>query len=414
MNKELDLEDEKYLKSGELILDEDIEAMMPKELVESTLEGHIIYIDEDGYYFEKIDAGRSGFLYSVFSPDGVLIDRWPSYIDLEKRKDFTRTGSFEAFKSAVEEYKKDMNGEDDEDFWGEEEIEPEDADIYPNNLFYTRSNNLLYPSSFSWPSSNRATSHYSYTPPAKEKGFLEKLNKSNTLVFHRDDPSTRMLCQVYQGKGWDVLTTSCDRIDNDELKELFRIHDRLVFLGHGSPSGLIGMFGSSVAPLMQGKKIFAIWCNADKYFIQNGIGDGQFITKNVPSEKWECSAAGCGNISKELMLENITYWSKLCADVVEEALEGNPQKAVDYVRKNYLEKYGNHPVSIYNALATQVLGEEKPLPEYKFTGKKLESIDYPIPNFDEEAFLANPTPDADDCPTEEAIKDVNIGVKEEE
>lgn len=101
------------------------------------------------------------------------------------------------------------------------------------------------------------------------------------------------------------------------------------------------------------------------------------------------------------MLENITYWSKLCADVVEECLEGDPQKGVDYVRQNYLEKYGNHPVTIYNSERTQCLGQEKPLPKYTFKGEPLEEKDYPIPHFDEAEFLKNPTAKASECPVKE-------------
>lgn len=90
------------------------------------------------------------------------------------------------------------------------------------------------------------------------------------------------------------------------------------------------------------------------------------------------------------MLENITYWCKLCADVVDDCLAGNVQRSVDYIRKNYLEKYGNHPVTIFNADSAHAFLEDKPLPKYQFKGKKLEEKDYPYPGFDEEEFLKNP------------------------
>lgn len=190
-------------------------------------------------------------------------------------------------------------------------------------------------------------------------GFLDKLNKSDTLVIHCYDRTTTMLSQIYEGKGWDVVNDGC--IADEELRELIRSHDRIVMLGHGTPGGLINVqaggsiINSSHADLLKDKKLFVIWCKADEFFRRNNIGKGQFITGNIPSEVWECRAAGCGDISAELMLENITYWSKLCADVVETALNGNPQAAVDYVRENYLERYGDHPVTHYNAERTQVL-----------------------------------------------------------
>lgn len=99
------------------------------------------------------------------------------------------------------------------------------------------------------------------------------------------------------------------------------------------------------------------------------------------------------------MLDNITYWSKLCADKTEACLNGDVKSSVDYIRKAYLEKYGNHPVTIYNCERTQCLGEPQPLPDYEFKGEPLKPEDMPVPNFDEAAFLLNPTAKASDCPT---------------
>ena len=231
--------------------------------------------------------------------------------------------------------------------------------------------------------------------------LVSSLSKSDTLVFHRDDPTTRMLCKIYEGKGWDVMTESCEpwNIDPEDLKQIFKNHSRLVFLGHGSSEGLMGMFGHEVAKYMEDKKIFAIWCNADQYFRIHHLGKGQFITGNIPSEVWECRAAGCGNISAELMLENITYWATLCAECVEECLQGRVEESVSYIRKKYLERYGNHPVSIYNACRTQCLGSSQALPKKtKFIGEKLEEKDYPCYGFDEKAFLRHPIERAFGCP----------------
>ena len=232
---------------------------------------------------------------------------------------------------------------------------------------------------------------YSYERPSYKSGYVEKYNNSNTLVFHKADPSTTMLSQLYEGKGFDVITDV--NINPLEVQSLMESHDRIMCLGHGTSHGLIGgVIGPREAPYFEGKNIFAIWCNADAYFNRYcpSSARGKFITGNMPSEVWECRAAGCGNISAELMLENITYWSKLCADIVEMALSGDVNGAVDYVRKNYLEQYGNHPVTIYNAMRTQGLNMQKPLPKYTFKGKHLQEKDFPYPGFDEAAFLAHP------------------------
>lgn len=223
----------------------------------------------------------------------------------------------------------------------------------PGGAFDTSSSSRGYSGS-SW-------SSYVYTPPKKSTGFLDKLNKSDTLVIHCQDRSTEMLGQIYSGKNWDVLRDG--NIDKDELHQLLQSHDRIVCLGHGTGSGLINVqgggatIGTAEAPFLKDKKLFVIWCNADKYFESHGIGNGQFITGNMPSETYECSGAGCGNISADLMLENITYWSKLCADVVERALSGDAAGAAKYVQDKYIEKYGDHPVTIYNAERTKVQGQ---------------------------------------------------------
>lgn len=352
----------------------------------------ILVAAEDGYCLFKENRGKKGFLYSVYDPKDVLVYSWVSFNDVEKFKDIRKSPIYRIFLDEIDHDKKfgkPLLFNDDGELVDEDDLD-DALDGTEDDYLFPRS-----PRKFSdfddYP-------RFSYVDRVKEKGIAQNLCKSNTLVFHKNDPTTRMLCQIYEGKGWDVLTKSCSQIDDDEVKELFEKHDRLVFLGHGTSYGLIGMFGPEVAKYMKNKKIFAIWCNADKYFKQNGIGEGQFITKNAPSEVWECEAAGCGNISAELMLENITYWSKLCADVVEECLEGDPQKGVDYIRMNYLEKYGNHPVSIFNADSAHVLGSDKPLPKYTFKGKPLEEKDYPVPNFDEEEFLKNPTAEAVKCP----------------
>lgn len=234
----------------------------------------------------------------------------------------------------------------------------------------------------------RGTGARTYTPAPKKTGFFDELTKSNTLVFHKDDPSTRMLCQVYEGKNWDVITSTYN-LDEQELFRVVDAHERLVFLGHGSGYGLIGMFGPEMAPHIKGKKVFAIWCNADEYFTKHKIGDGQFVTGNMPSEVWECRAAGCGDISANEMLENITYWSLLCAQVTEKCLEGQVADSVKYIRANYILRYGKHPVTRYNAIRTKVQGtsmqeNEKEVDElYNQLGIEVDEIKQPeLPKYD--------------------------------
>ena len=181
-----------------------------------------------------------------------------------------------------------------------------------------------------------------YTSKPKSTGFLDKLNKSDTLVIHCQDSTTDMLSQIYEGKGWDVLRDG--NIDKDELHQLIDSHDRIVMLGHGTPSGLFNKQGSGFvigdeeAPLLRGKKLFAIWCYASDYGKRNGLHG--FWTGNMPSDNHEAAWVGY-HVSPQYMLDNITYWSKCCADVVEQALNGDAKGAAEKAREAYLEVYGD-------------------------------------------------------------------------
>ena len=204
------------------------------------------------------------------------------------------------------------------------------------------------------PKNNYFTNYYKPEPEVVNEDKVRELSKSDTIVFHLTDPSTTMLSQIYKGKGYDEVHS---HLNSPTVAALLDNHTKVICLGHGTSGGLIGMFGTDIRKHFKDKNLFVIWCNADKYFDNGNLGQGAFITGNMPSEVWECRAAGCGKISTELMLENITYWSKLCADALPQCLEGNVAEAVDYIRREYIKKYGDHPVTHYNAVRTMVHGD---------------------------------------------------------
>ena len=346
------------------------------EYVDDELEENIVE-EKDGYALYQDDSEKEGeFEYKVFDVYGVLVAKWTSKVDClsMKTSDYQRSPNRNIFfkvinqekdkarKAAIDKAAKERAA-------AKEKAEKERAKAAKPAYNYADDDDDVSwyrggTSTGSYRSSNYGGSYYggySYQPKAKSTGFLDKLNKSDTLVIHCADNSTDMLSQIYKGKGWDVLRDG--DIDKNELHQLLQSHERIVCLGHGTSGGLINVqgggtvIGAPEAPYLKDKKLFIIWCNADGYFNAHNIGKGQFITGNMPSEVWECRAAGCGEISKELMLENITYWAKLCAEVVERALNGDAQGAVDYVRDKYIEKYGDHPVTIYNAERTKVHGK---------------------------------------------------------
>ena len=114
---------------------------------------------------------------------------------------------------------------------------------------------------------------------------------SGTLVIHPDDPTTDFLSAIYRGKGWDVISDPF--LWPEEVAGLISSHDRIICLGHGSPTGLFGCNGfiidASLVSLLKRKRIVAIWCHADQFVEQHelrGFYSGMFISEF--GEAWMC------------------------------------------------------------------------------------------------------------------------------
>lgn len=331
----------------------------------------IIYSDKSGNTFTQYALpGGINFSYSVYDVNDNLLGSWVGDEDLGllSLRDFKNSSYFDKFVDLV-----------DGDFIDVKSVSKKSYS--PTTNTHKPKINLF----------NFKDYVNDYKPPVTHLN-IEDYTKSDTLVFHMADPSTVMLKQIYEGRGFDVVTQKS--VAKEDVHKLMDAHKRIICLGHGTSYGLIGgNIGPEEGPYFKDKNLFIIWCNADSYFRRNcPDAKGKFITGNMPSESWECASAGCGHISAGLMLENITYWSKLCAEASEQALSGDVEGAVDYIRKNYLEQYGNHPVTIYNAERTQGLDVKRPLPTYEFKGKPLAQKDFPYPGFNEEEFLKNPVP----------------------
>ena len=175
----------------------------------------------------------------------------------------------------------------------------------------------------------------------RDEATVESLCKSDTIVFHLDDPSTVMLRPIYEGKGWDVYTGSpWGGLCMEDVHELIRRHDKIICLGHGTPRGLIGgNIGPDEVPLLKGKRVFALWCYAATFFRNSGMsGQGILCSDNAPSEVWECEAACGAEVSARWIYDNITYWGECLADVLEMSWT-DPQRACELARKNYHKSY---------------------------------------------------------------------------
>lgn len=175
----------------------------------------------------------------------------------------------------------------------------------------------------------------------EEAKLVESLCKSDTIVFHQTDPTTVMLDPIYAGKGFDVYKGSewSGPLSKESIHELIRRHDRIVCLGHGTPSGLLsGVIGAEEVPLLKDKKIFSMWCYAATFWKKHGFeGHGILTSDNFPSEVWECRAACDAEVSKEWIFDNMMLAGEIAGRAMDIAWD-NPQAGCDLFRKEYSEQ----------------------------------------------------------------------------
>jgi hypothetical protein len=110
-----------------------------------------------------------------------------------------------------------------------------------------------------------------------------------TLIIHPDDRSTDFLRPIYQDLRNKTVITG--PITRDGLHALIKAHDRIIGLGHGSPSGLFNMssngfgsyvLGASEVEVLRGKELVSIWCHANQFMERhrlNGLYSGMFISE---------------------------------------------------------------------------------------------------------------------------------------
>lgn len=111
-----------------------------------------------------------------------------------------------------------------------------------------------------------------------------------TLVIHPKDPTTKFLKPIY--KNIPNKTVIRGGATREELREAIKTHDRVMMMGHGSPSGLFSVrqfpfFGfvidhTFVDLLSEKTDNVFIWCNADQFVLKHelkGFFTGMFISE---------------------------------------------------------------------------------------------------------------------------------------
>ena len=171
----------------------------------------------------------------------------------------------------------------------------------------------------------------------------------STLVIHPADPTTEFLTHVYDDLcACDVITQSNGLV----FPPLLESYERVVFLGHGTPLGLmsVGQFPGSYVigdkhahVLRDMPKNIYIWCNADQYVQRHrmisALYTGMFI-----SEMGEAMLMGVDDAT----VDHIRESNLLFAQAVGEALRNDYTDVLNSVKQEYRELIHSNPVASYN------------------------------------------------------------------
>jgi len=195
-----------------------------------------------------------------------------------------------------------------------------------------------------------------------EPNFREIVNKNVTkgsnLIIHPDDRTTDFLTPCYQNVDGRLITNTREIFN---LRENMRQHDRIIMMGHGSPSGLMmpsitikGVdsvngelmyynfynLGYEFVDILKTKPIVAVWCNADKFVVPHDLHG--FYTGMVISEMCEanyCNVHGCDVNQLE---ESNTLFTK----ALTVAMGIRSPQSVDVFKEIYNNP--SNPIMVYN------------------------------------------------------------------
>jgi hypothetical protein len=186
----------------------------------------------------------------------------------------------------------------------------------------------------------------------KTNDYVNFVLNMKTLIIHPEDYTTDFLEPIY------------DRLDNKTVlrKEfsvaqvcaLIESHDRVLMMGHGSPSGLFSMGLSTefssfavndkmVEALSSKKNNFFIWCHADIFVRNNnlkGFSTGMFISEPEEATLYNVF------IDDNALIENSnSSFSKIVSKLIMET----PEEMYFKVKQQYLEQNIANPIVEYNA-----------------------------------------------------------------
>jgi len=159
-----------------------------------------------------------------------------------------------------------------------------------------------------------------------------------TLVIHPSDKSTDFLSPIYGDKDWTIITNN--KCPKSLLKSLIKSHDRIIMMGHGSPSGLFGsgcvLIDSKLVYLLKDKYCVGIWCHANDFFSKyklNGYATGMVVSDSDEADYYNLN----------YKLSDIDFANNLLTDSFKLAIDSND------VRGLLLDNYnGDSDVILFN------------------------------------------------------------------
>ena len=201
--------------------------------------------------------------------------------------------------------------------------------------------------------------HHLEDPVFKEIAS-KNVRKGDTLIIHPDDRSTDFHKPSYAGMNATVLTS---RRDMFNLRETMRNHNRIIMMGHGSPSGLMlsmiggcqgvdldedgdlikyssNSVGYDFLDILETKPIVAVWCNADKFVVPNDLHG--FYTGMAISELSEANYCGVHGCNQQQLDES----DDLFAQALKAAIPVQSPDSVNIFKRIYDDR--ENPIMKYN------------------------------------------------------------------
>lgn len=156
-----------------------------------------------------------------------------------------------------------------------------------------------------------------------------------TLVLHPEDKTTDFLKAIYKDTSFTIIN---DERSEEQINLQLATHERVIFLGHGSPDGLFGWGGMAfhsgmIESLKLSSENIFIWCHADEFCLKNkvpGLQTGMFISEPLEAEFYGIQSSD----------QEITYSNALFANLLNSILLKGLSSSdnYNYVVENYISQ----------------------------------------------------------------------------